>query len=112
MYKIYTKKICGQFSRNSPKLLKVMKLTMILCLAAFMQVSASTFAQKVSLNVKNVALNDVLNKLSIQSGYNFLYNEVALQNASPVTITVTDESLNSVLELCFKDQPLVYTING
>jgi len=112
MYKIYTKNFCGLSSYKSPKLLKVMKLTIILCLAAFMQVSASSFAQKVSLNVKNAALSDVLNNLSSQSGYNFLYNEVTIEKAKPVDLSVSNQPFTTVLELCFKNQPLMYVVNG
>lgn len=89
-----------------------MKLTFILCLAACMQVSAFTFAQKVSLNVKDAPLNEVLNSISQQSGYNFLYNAVMIQSAKPVSISVADKPFKEVLDECFKDQPLTFVING
>ncbi|MES2276370.1 MAG: TonB-dependent receptor [Bacteroidota bacterium] len=89
-----------------------MKLTIVLWVVALMQVSAATYAQKVSLNVKNATLDEVLNNLSEQSGYNFIYNSVMLRSAKPVSLAFSNELLNEALEMCFKDQPLTYVING
>ncbi len=112
MYKNFTAIFCGSSTRIPPKVLKIMKLTIVLWVVALMQVSAATYAQKVSLNVKNASLDEVLNNLSRQSGYNFLYNAIMLKTANPVSLSVTNEPLNEVLNLCFKDQPLGFVING
>ncbi len=112
MYKNFTAIFCRTGSCIPPKLLKIMKLTIVLWVVALMQVSASAFAQKVSLNVKNASLDEVLNDLSRQSGYNFLYNTVMLKAAKPVSISVTNKPLIEVLNQCFKDQPLGFVING
>lgn len=112
MYKNFTALKCRDSSCISLKLLKIMKLTLVLWVVAFMQVSASTYAQKVSLNVKNSSLDQVLNSLSQQSGYNFVYSSSMLKTAKSVTLNVSGEQLNTVLEKCFKDQPLTYIING
>lgn len=89
-----------------------MKLTIVLWVIAFMQVSASGYAQKVSLNARNASLDDVLNNLSEQSGYNFLYSTELMKSAKSVNISVSDETLSNALDKCFKDQPLSYIING
>ncbi len=112
MYKNFTANFCRAGSCIPPKLLKIMKLTIVLCVVALMQVSAATYAQKVSLNVQNASLGEVLNDISRQSGYNFLYNTVMLKAAKPVSISVTNTPLVDVLNQCFKDQPLGFVING
>ncbi len=112
MYKNFTAIFCRASSCFTPKLLKIMKLTIVLWVAALMQVSAAGYAQKVSLNVKNAALDEVLNDLGHQSGYNFLYNTVMLKAAKPVSLNVSNVTLNEMLELCFKEQPLGFVING
>ena len=95
------------------KLLRGFKLTLalMLCLATFMQVSASTFAQKISLNVKNASFEDVLHDISKQTGYNFLYNEVVIKSSKVITLSVTNQPLEKVLQLCIQDQPLTFIIN-
>ena len=109
MYKIYTRKSFAQFLRNS-KLLLFMRLTTLLLLATFMQVSASSFAQKISLSEKSTPLAKVFTKISQQSGYDFLVTGTALKNTAPVTINVKNQDLNAVLISLFKNQPLSYTI--
>jgi hypothetical protein len=112
MYKIFTAIICGACSCFSPKFIRVMKLTFVLWVVAFMQVSASTYAQKVTLNVRNASLDQVLNNLSQQSGYNFLYNSGMMKNARPVSLIANNEPIQNVLEKCFQNQPLDYVVNG
>lgn len=112
MYKNFTAKICGAYSCISPKYKKVMKLTVFLWVVAIMQVSAYSFAQKVSLNVKNESLDEVLTDISKQSGCNFIYNAMMLKSARTVTLSITDASLSLALQECFKDQPLTYVLDG
>src|SRR6185437_8240471 len=96
MYRNFTAKICGVKLRNKSKLLKIMKLTIVLWVVALMQVSASTYGQKISLSVKDASLEEVLTNISKQSGYNFLYNSVMLKAAKPVSLTVTNVPLKEV----------------
>lgn len=112
MYKIFTAINCGICSCISSKVIRIMKLTIVLWVVALMQVSAATYAQKVTLNVQNASLEQVLNNLGRQTGYNFVYNTGMLKKAKPVNITATDENITKVLEQCFKNQPLSYVING
>ena len=54
------------------------KLMSIFCMTIFMQISASGFAQKITLSVKDASMESVLSELKKQSGYNILYNTRAL----------------------------------
>jgi TonB-linked SusC/RagA family outer membrane protein len=93
------------------KLLLVMKLILILLTTAIMQVSANSFAQKITLNKTRASLGQVINEIRKQSGYDFLYNNKLLTLAKPVTIHVRDASIEQVLAICFDDQPLTYAID-
>ncbi|MDB5117627.1 MAG: SusC/RagA family TonB-linked outer membrane protein [Mucilaginibacter sp.] len=88
-----------------------MKLSFILCLATFLQVSASSMAQKISLDKTNAALKDVLNDIHNQSGYSVLYDAKLLKDIK-VTIHVNNASLDEALKDCFKNQLLGYVINN
>lgn len=87
-----------------------MKLTIILLLATVLQVRAATYAQSIHLKVKNTALEEIFTQIRLQSGFNFLYNPSALEDTKKVSINVTDASLKTVLDQCFKDQPVTYVI--
>jgi TonB-linked SusC/RagA family outer membrane protein len=112
MYKIFIGIFRGDNSCAVPKFLRIMKLTVIIWVAAFLQVSAATYAQKVSLHVKNKPLIDVLDQINRQTNYNFLYNSSMLKLANPVTLSVKDAGLNDVLKQCFNNQPFTFVING
>ncbi|WP_333802456.1 TonB-dependent receptor plug domain-containing protein, partial [Sphingobacterium multivorum] len=87
------------------KLWLIMRLTTIIILVTFMQVSATTFAQKVTLEYSNMSLKKIFRELKSQTGYNFLYTERQMVNAKPVDIKVRDRQLSDVLDQIFKDQP-------
>lgn len=88
-----------------------MKLIVILLTTAIMQVSASSFAQKITLNKVNAPLSEIINEIRTQSGYDFLYNNMVLKAANPVTIKVRNASIEKVLAICFDKQSLTYTIS-
>lgn len=92
------------------KMLLIMKLTAILLLVATLQVSAAGYSQKVSISKKNVTLEQVFEILQKQAGYSFLFNSHVLDKAKRVDIDVSDATVQQVLDLCFKDQPLTYII--
>jgi hypothetical protein len=80
------------------KLWLIMRLTTIIILVTFMQVSATTFAQKVTLEYSNMNLKKIFRELKSQTGYNFLYTERQMVNAKPVDIKVRDRQLSDVLD--------------
>jgi len=54
----------------------------------------------------------VIEQIRIQSGYDFFYSEKALQKSVPVNISADNVSLKEALDLCFKSQPLTYSIDN
>ncbi|EDM34734.1 tonB-dependent outer membrane receptor [Pedobacter sp. BAL39] len=87
-----------------------MKLTTVLLIAIVMQVSAGSYAQKISLSESNTSIQKVFDKIRAQSGYDFLFSRAALKNARPVSISVRNTELKQVLDQVFQGQPLEYTI--
>jgi len=94
----------------SLKFIRVMKLVIILCLTSLLQVNATSYAQKISLSVKNAPMEKVLREIQKQVNYSFLYNTQMLRSAKPVNINASNSSLEEVLKQCFADQPLTYSI--
>lgn len=77
-----------------------------------MQVSAATYAQKISLSKSNATLKTIFREIKSQSGYNFLYTDNLLKNANLVTIEVKNAELLEVLKQIFNQQPLSYEIES
>jgi len=101
---------CGGKRHALHKFLLVMKLIIILLTTAIMQVSASSYAQKITLNRANAPLSQIINDIRNQSGYDFLYNNKLLKTAHLVTINVKDASIDEVLAICFNNQPITYKV--
>jgi len=87
-----------------------MKLTTFIMITVILQVSATTFAQKITLSEKNSSLVRVFDKISEQSGYDFLVSSEMLRSAKPVSVQVSNLELNEVLKKIFEDQPLDYNV--
>jgi len=92
------------------KFLLVMKIACFILLTSFLSVSASVYSQKISLHVNQATLKDVLKSLKQQTGYNFLYSTDILKESKPVSINVMNVELTEVLNRCFEDQALDFTI--
>jgi TonB-linked SusC/RagA family outer membrane protein len=109
MYNFYPKK-CVQLPRCTSKILLVMKLTTLLMIAIILQVSAKSFAQKVTLSEKNVPINKIFDEIRQQTGFDFLVTRSMLKEARPITIDVKNQELTEVLKNVFSGQTLNYTI--
>jgi TonB-linked SusC/RagA family outer membrane protein len=109
MYKIYTMKM-DMLYVHIHKILLIMRLTIVILIATFMQVSASTFAQRISINKSNASLKSILKELRTQSDYDFMYTEDLLKDSKPVTIKVKNAMLEDVLKDVFSNQPLKYVV--
>lgn len=110
MYKNYTKEN-SMLLRHASKIWLIMRLTTVILIATFLQVSATGFAQKITLSKSNAPLKTVFRELRTQSGFVFLCTENQLKMARPVNIKVDGEDFQEVLKQIFRDQPLTYHIN-
>lgn len=87
-----------------------MKLTLIVFMSSLLHVAAASYGQSVTLNVKNAPFDQLLDDISRQSGYHFLFAEQLLNQGKPVTLHVVNMPLKQVLDKCFADQPFTYVI--
>jgi len=92
------------------KLWLIMRLTTVILIAAVMQVSASGFAQKISLSKTDRPLKEIIGDLRIQSGYDFVTTDALLNRARPVTIHVKNTDFKKVLDEVFSHQPITYVL--
>jgi type II secretory pathway component GspD/PulD (secretin) len=109
MYNFYPKKLVQPPGR-AHHILLIMKLTTLLLITAILQVSASTFAQRVTLSEKNTPLNKIFEKISDQTGYDFLISTENLKMAKSVTVNVHNEGLKATLDKIFANQILNFEV--
>jgi TonB-linked SusC/RagA family outer membrane protein len=92
------------------KLLLRMRIIIALLFVGFVQVHASTSAQNLTLNQRNTSLEKIFTEIKKQTGYLFFYNQEWIKLSKSVDINVKNAPLIDVLEVCFSNQPLTYSI--
>ena len=95
------------------KTLRVMRITMFILLVSILQTFANdTYSQKtrLSLDVSNQKLVDVLDEIENQSEFFFLYNEKLIDTDRAVTISVNNRKIDDILNELFAGTDVVYTI--
>lgn len=92
------------------QMLKVMKLAAFLLFVLAMQVSATGYSQKLTLNMRNVPLSKVFKEIRKQTGYTFFYNTEMLEQTDKVSVAVVQADLEYVLSKCLLNKRLNYSI--
>lgn len=90
----------------------VMKLITALLIMGIMQVSASSFAQRITINQKNASIEAILEEIGKQSGYDVFVGVKTLQSSKPVSINVKNAGVEEVLKLCLEGQQLDFSIEN
>lgn len=94
------------------KILLIMKLTSFLLTAALVTVHASGISQLITLSGKDLQFKKVLSVIERQTDYVVFYNKELLENAKPITLSVTNMPVTDFLTEALKNQPLTFTIEG
>ncbi|TCC99653.1 SusC/RagA family TonB-linked outer membrane protein [Pedobacter hiemivivus] len=94
-----------------PKLLLIMKMVIIIMTATFLQVSASSFGQKVTLTESNISLDKLFKQIRKQTGYDFIFDTRIMKSSKPIDVKFLNEDLSSVLNKCLSGQHMTFEIN-
>jgi outer membrane receptor protein involved in Fe transport len=89
---------------------RAMKLTTITLLTACFAASFGCFAQTVTISERNVPIDRIFKTIEAQTDCIFFYDYNILRRAKNVTVHCKGVSLETALNLCFKDQPFTYTV--
>lgn len=97
------------------KILLKMKLTLIIILFSFFGAIASeSYSQttKLSLDLKNTKVEDVLGAIENQSDFFFLYSEKIVDVTREVNIEVRESTIEKILDQIFAGTNVNYTVKG
>lgn len=114
MYQLFINKpgFGSYFGPYTHKLALTMRLTIVLLIVSLMQVSASTFGQQITMNLKKASLESVFREIRKQSGYNFYYDTDVLAQQQHINIVVSKKSIEETLNVALKGLALEYNITG
>ncbi|MGJ1243297.1 MULTISPECIES: TonB-dependent receptor [Sphingobacterium] len=87
-----------------------MKLTALFLVLATVHISAKSFGQKVTLKEKNTTLEKIFNKISAQTGYDFLYTKKSIGKSDRASIEVENVDLSQALTQLLKEKSLKFSI--
>ena len=90
--------------------LRIMKCLVVILLAFCLHVSAKTYSQEITLSLTDARLETVFKEIQKQTNYKFVYTKEQLESTRKISIQVRNEALESVLRLCFQNQPITYTV--
>jgi len=76
----------------------------------FIQGTTFALGQRITAEFNKTPLNQVISVLSEKSGYIFLYDDQYLYKARPITLSVKDQSLLTILNQVFEDQPFYFQV--
>lgn len=72
--------------------------------------SAFASPQQITISLKDARLETVFKEIQRQTDYRFVYTKEQLAVSKNVSIQVSKETIETVLRICFSEQPLSYTI--
>jgi len=92
------------------KLLLVMKLTTLLIIVGFLQVSAASYGQHINFSAKNISIEQLFKQIKSQTGYSVLYDPDALKDLPNINVEIHDATIEEVMDKCFVNEPLDYKV--
>lgn len=110
MYKIFTRILCTQ-QRCIHKFLLIMKLTTFIMMIAILQVSATSYGQRITLTQKNISLEQVFKEIHKQTGYNVLWSATKIDEAKSISVDFKNTSLSDALDQILDGLPFTYEID-
>ena len=85
------------------KTLSIMRLTTLFSIACSLQISASVYSQetKLSLDVNNQTIKEVLFRIEKQSGFRFIYESEKVNLNKKVSVHVKEQTVETILKRLF-----------
>jgi TonB-linked outer membrane protein, SusC/RagA family len=101
-------KASNNFAFSGKLFAKRASLRTILCLVLLLGASAMGFAQnvKLTLNVKNTPIKEVLKQIEEKTGYSFMYDNKKIDVNRTTSLNVKDKSVDAVLDIVFSSAPI------
>ncbi|WP_208745781.1 TonB-dependent receptor [Pedobacter kyonggii] len=95
-----------------PKTLLIMKLTLVLLISVFLQISYASYGQKVTIKGKHIQTEQFFREIQRQTSYKILYAAEMLEGLKSTDLNLKNVSLEQALDAYFSGKPIGYTINN
>lgn len=94
------------------KAINIMRISLLLLFLGIFSISATTYSQeaRVSIELKNATINEVLSAIKNQTSYSFWYDVTEVDTNRKVSIKAQQETVEQVLATIFKGQGLEFRV--
>ncbi|TCC89955.1 SusC/RagA family TonB-linked outer membrane protein [Pedobacter hiemivivus] len=100
----------GHFAYINNSVLRIMKLILLIMTTFLLQVSASTFAQRITFNKKEASLKQLFLEVKKQTGYNIFWEEGKVNDRQLIDASFKNTPLEVVLDKVLTPQKLTYKL--
>ena len=96
------------------KICRVMKLTTLIILISIMHVSATVYSQatKLSLNMQETTIKEVLQKIETVSEFRFIYQNEQVDLNKRINVQFKGERVENILDELFEGEEIEYSITS
>ena len=103
-------KSAGNYAAGG-KVFSTMRLAVLFMLIMCIQLSASGFAQqKISLNVRDMSIRNLLKSIEKQTAYRFVYSNNTIKNDDKASLILHDVTLDEAMNSVLQGTGLTYTL--
>ncbi|WP_245222036.1 TonB-dependent receptor [Pedobacter kyungheensis] len=103
-------KIASTIGKNSRRTLMRINLTIILLFIILAQVTATGFAQNLTISKDNASIKSIFKDIKKQTGLAIIYQTQHISSFTPISLHVSNMSLNEVLTMLLAKRGLSYII--
>lgn len=90
--------------------LRTMKITLVFVFLAFSQLSASVWAQRVNIELKNASLREIFEQIKQQTGISFMYSNDDVKHLGRRDVHLEDADVTAMMETCLKGTGLTFEL--
>ncbi|PRD45502.1 TonB-dependent receptor [Sphingobacterium haloxyli] len=94
------------------KYLLIMKLMMAFVLCAVFQLQASSVAQTITIEKKDMTFVNILREIKKQTGYTVICNTDIIENTAASNVRLRNEPLKKALDIILTPKNLTYVVEG
>lgn len=90
--------------------LRTMKITLVFVFLTFSQLSASVWAQRVNIELKNASLREIFEQIKQQTGVSFMYSNDDVKHLERKDFKMQDAEISAIVESCLEGTGLTFEL--
>ena len=92
------------------QIFRTMKIMLVLVLLTFSQLSASVWAQRVNIELKNASLREIFEQIKQQTGVSFMYSNDDVKQVGRRDFLMKDAEVATIVESCLEGTGLTFEL--